>query len=175
MKTQYIGREPFRAIQHNIKHYTFNPICTGIFFLQKKSSDDLCLNFFIFPNLCCGCPYEFSPDFSFTSSHNTFGTPVQKVSRSFLLFIKINPTNPSWNDFWIFLNSWDFWDPIKPCEVKLCINPLEHGGGALYTSPPPLSFCLLLKIIMRHAYLKILDLANLFVADAPMKKKNQEI
>ena len=44
------------------------------------------------------------------------------------------------------------------------------GGGALY-APPPLAFCILLKIIVRHPYLKILDLANLFVADAPKKKK----
>ena len=37
-----------------------------------------------------------------------------------------------------------------------------------------LAFCLLLKTILRHQYLQMLDLANLFVADAPMKK-NQEI
>ena len=43
------------------------------------------------------------------------------------------------------------------------------GGGALF-APPSLSFCLILKIIFRHPYLKILDLASLFVADAPMKK-----
>ena len=33
--------------------------------------------------------------------------------------------------------------------------------------------CLLLKIIMRHSYMKILDLANLFVADAHMKKNKK--
>ena len=43
------------------------------------------------------------------------------------------------------------------------------GEGALY-APSSLDFCLLLKIILRHPYLKILYLANLFVADAPMKK-----
>ena len=44
------------------------------------------------------------------------------------------------------------------------------------TSPPPsLSFFLLLKIIMMHPYLKILDLANLFVADADMKKKSRNL
>ena len=48
------------------------------------------------------------------------------------------------------------------------------GGGALY-APPSLAFCLLLKIILRHPYLKILDLANLFVADAPMKKKSRNL
>ena len=42
-------------------------------------------------------------------------------------------------------------------------------GGALY-APPSLSFGLLLKNIMRHPYMKILDLAKLFAADAPMKK-----
>ena len=36
----------------------------------------------------------------------------------------------------------------------------------------PLS--LLLKILMRHPYLKIHDLANLLVADAPMKKKKKK-
>ena len=50
-------------------------------------------------------------------------------------------------------------------------EPFKAQGGAII---PSLSFCLLLKIIMRHPYLKILDLANLFVADAPTKK-NQEI
>ena len=49
----------------------------------------------------------------------------------------------------------------------------EGGGGALY-APPSLAFCLLLKIILRHPYLKILDLANLFVADAPIKTKIQK-
>ena len=34
-----------------------------------------------------------------------------------------------------------------------------------------LFFCSLLKISLRNPYLKILDLAKLFVADAPMKKK----
>ena len=37
------------------------------------------------------------------------------------------------------------------------------------------SFCLLLKIIMRHPYLKILDLVNLLVANAPMKKKSRNL
>ena len=41
--------------------------------------------------------------------------------------------------------------------------------GAVRPSLP--SFCLILKIIFRHPYLKTLDLANIFVADAPMKKK----
>ena len=43
------------------------------------------------------------------------------------------------------------------CDI--IINPLSHGegGGALYATPS-LSFCLLLKIIMRHPYLKFLTL-----------------
>ena len=49
-------------------------------------------------------------------------------------------------------------------------SPLKPWGGALYA--PSLSFCLLLKIIMRHPYLKILDLAKLFVADALMRKES---
>ena len=44
------------------------------------------------------------------------------------------------------------------------------GGGALY-APPSLFLCLLLKISWDNPYLKTLDLANLFVADVPMKKK----
>ena len=50
--------------------------------------------------------------------------------------------------------------------------PLKHGGRewALY-APPSLTFCLLLKVSGGKPYLKILDLANLFVVDAPMKKK----
>ena len=52
------------------------------------------------------------------------------------------------------------------------INPLKHGGGALY-APPSLFLCLLLKISWDNPYLKILDLANLFVADVPMKKKKK--
>ena len=56
-------------------------------------------------------------------------------------------------------------------ELGRYIYPM--GGGALY-APSSFAFCLLLKIILRHPCLKILDLANLFVADAPMKK-NQEI
>ena len=48
------------------------------------------------------------------------------------------------------------------------------GEGALY-APTSFSFCLLLKIIMRDQYLKILDLANLFVADATMKKQIKKL
>ena len=60
-------------------------------------------------------------------------------------------------------------------EVLLFFNPLYKGGGEGALFPPPsLYFCLLLKIIIWHQYLKILDLANLFVADAPMKKKNKK-
>ena len=46
--------------------------------------------------------------------------------------------------------------------------------GVILSSQVPI-VCLLLKNIMRHPYLKILDLANLFVADAPMKKKSKII
>ena len=52
------------------------------------------------------------------------------------------------------------------------LNPLNHGGrGEALYAPPSLAFCLLLKSFFRHPYLKILDLTNHFVADAPMKKK----
>ena len=57
-------------------------------------------------------------------------------------------------------------------NLQVTSQPLKPWGGGRCTvyAPPSFSFCLLLKIIMRHPYLKILDLANLFVADAPMKK-----
>ena len=35
-------------------------------------------------------------------------------------------------------------------------------------------FCRLLKISLGNPYLKILDLSNLFVADAPMRKKYEK-
>ena len=34
------------------------------------------------------------------------------------------------------------------------INPLNHGGGGALYAPPSLAFCLLLKIILTHPYLK---------------------
>ena len=49
------------------------------------------------------------------------------------------------------------------------------GGRCTVYAPPSLVYCLLLKIILRHSYLKILDLANLFIADTTMNKKKQEI
>ena len=64
---------------------------------------------------------------------------------------------------------------LQACPY-LCLSPLSHWGGAGgRCTPPSLPFCLLLKIIMRHPYLKILDLVNLFVADAPMKKKSRNL
>ena len=60
------------------------------------------------------------------------------------------------------------------CVGFVFLTPETMGGGALYT-PPSLSFCLLLKIIIRHPYLKILDLANLFIANAPMKNKSRNL
>ena len=48
-----------------------------------------------------------------------------------------------------------------------CLTIQSTGGGALY-APPSIAFCLLLKISWGNQYLQILDLANLFVADAPM-------
>jgi len=45
------------------------------------------------------------------------------------------------------------------------------GGGGAVRPPPPFLFACYSKIIIRHSYLKILDLANLFVADATKKKK----
>ena len=45
----------------------------------------------------------------------------------------------------------------------------QSTGGAF----PSQAFCLLIKIYWGNPYLKILDLANLFVADSPMKKINK--
>ena len=53
--------------------------------------------------------------------------------------------------------------------IAIIINPLIHwGGGALYAipPPPPLVFCSLFKISLGNPYLKILDLAKLFVVGA---------
>jgi len=50
------------------------------------------------------------------------------------------------------------------------------GWGRRRCTPlPPLPFCLLLKISLGNPYLKILYLANIFVADASMKKENENI
>ena len=54
----------------------------------------------------------------------------------------------------------------EPLFVQIPFNPLSLGGGAVR---PPAFFCPLLKISLRNPYLKILDLAKLFVSDAPMK------
>ena len=60
--------------------------------------------------------------------------------------------------------------PTVPSSVPgNFFSPLKHGP------PPSIYFCLLLKFIIRHSYLKILDLANPFVADAPMKKKSRNL
>jgi len=60
-------------------------------------------------------------------------------------------------------------DILYRLGLHLLLNPLNHGGGGP-VRPSSLAFCLLLKIMMRHPYLKILDLANLFDADAPIKR-----
>ena len=51
---------------------------------------------------------------------------------------------------------------------------LPPWRGALYASPSLVFFCLLLKIFGGNPFLKILDLANLFVANAPMKKEEKK-
>ena len=46
------------------------------------------------------------------------------------------------------------------------------GGGALYA--PPVVFCPFLKKSSGNPYLKILDISQLCIADAPMKTKKQK-
>ena len=60
--------------------------------------------------------------------------------------------------------------PISNLESpdSVFLTPLSMGGGALYV-PPSLFLGLLLKISLDNPYLKILDLANLFAADVPIK------
>ena len=53
-------------------------------------------------------------------------------------------------------------------SVLLMASPIERG--AVRPSPSLVFCCLILKIVLSHPYLKMLDLANLFVADIPMKK-----
>ena len=55
--------------------------------------------------------------------------------------------------------------------INLSFNPIRTGGKGVESPPPPTVFCPLLKIFFSQPYLKILDLANLFVSDALMKKK----
>ena len=68
----------------------------------------------------------------------------------------------------------DFLLPFKVWGPNHALTPQTMGGGGAVRLHP-LSFCPLLKIIMRHPYLKSLDLAKLFVADAPMKKKSRNL
>ena len=58
-------------------------------------------------------------------------------------------------------------------ELTYCINPATYGGGEGGPLAPPLFLviCPLLKISLVNPYLKKLDLAKLFVTDAPIKKK----
>ena len=56
-------------------------------------------------------------------------------------------------------------------KFKLILNPATHGGGGSCRPLPALVSCPLLKISLVNPYLKILDLAKLFVANAPIKQK----
>ena len=60
--------------------------------------------------------------------------------------------------------------PTNSTEGYRPVNSGTHGGGDVHT-PPSLFLCLFLKISLGNTYLKILDLANLFVADVPKKRK----
>ena len=57
------------------------------------------------------------------------------------------------------------------CEWHILLPPSPMRGGGMYAPPPSLVFCPLLKLSVGIPYLKILNLAKLFVADAPMKQK----
>ena len=61
----------------------FNPPPSRFFPLLLKSSDDP-----------YGCPYDFFPNFLFTSTHSTFKTPSIKIILIFFPFIKKNFFNP---------------------------------------------------------------------------------
>ena len=50
-----------------------------------------------------------------------------------------------------------------------------HGGGDVRRTPPLWFFCPLLKKSSGNPYLKILDFSQLFIADAPMKKKSKNL
>ena len=49
------------------------------------------------------------------------------------------------------------------------------GGGEGLVAPHALVVCPLLKISLVNSYLKILDLAKLFFAEAPIKKNTKKI
>ena len=48
-------------------------------------------------------------------------------------------------------------------------------GGGDPVDPLPVVFNLLLKISSGNQYLKILDFSQIFIADAPMKKKSNNL
>ena len=48
-------------------------------------------------------------------------------------------------------------------------------GGDWGHCTPPVVFCPLLKKSSGNPYLKILDFSQLFIADAPMKKKSKNL
>jgi len=62
----------------------------------------------------------------------------------------------------------------KDWHFATALDPLIHGGGGGALRPPSLGFCPLLKISPGNPYLKIIDLAKLFVANAPMKEKKSK-
>ena len=70
--------------------------------------------------------------------------------------------------------SFSMWIKNKEAANVMSIYDSKHGGGGALYTPSSLAFCLLLKISWGNPQLKILDLANLFDADAP-KKKNLKI
>ena len=83
------------------------------------------------------------------------------------LFLKYNPC---WNWFQTI-----FYTRILPSYVEnfWSFNPITHGGrGAVRT---PVVFCPILNKSSGNPYLKILDLSQLFIADAPMKKKSKNL
>ena len=51
--------------------------------------------------------------------------------------------------------------------INFFLNPLMYGGGG----PTAVVICSILKKYKGISYLKILDFSQIFVADAPMKKK----
>ena len=59
----------------------------------------------------------------------------------------------------------------KHLDPQRCSTLQSTAGGECCTSLPPLLFAFVLKISRGNQYLKKLDLPNLFVADAPVKKK----
>ena len=84
-----------------------------------------------------------------------------------------NVLSPSYSQTWELEVTFSIWYWCLICLQAVCILTPSSRDCTHY-APPSIFLCLLLKVSWDNPYLKILDLANLFVADVPMKKINKK-